>query len=147
MLNIGPKASGEVPQQSINNLLEVGKWLKVNGEAIYNTRKFKVTHEGPTSIDMSKGTEGREEHGFKAQFTPQDFWFTQKENAVYAIAFEYPKTGKEILIESITKENIKSVTMLGSNAEIKWTQTKDGLKVDIGEQKGNPNGYALKIQY
>ena len=147
MLNIGPKASGEVPQKSITNLLEVGKWLKVNGEAIYNTRKFEVTHEGPTSIDMSKGTKGREEHGFKAQFTPQDFWFTQKENTVYAIAFEYPKTGKDVLIKSIKKESIKSVSILGSNTEIKWTQTKDGLSVNLGNEKGDPNGYALKIEY
>ena len=147
MLNIGPKASGEVPMKSVENLLEVGKWLKVNGEAIYNTRKFKVTHEGPTNIDMSNGTKAREEHGFKAEFMPQDFWFTQKENALYAIAFEYPKAGKKLLIKSVTQENIKSVTMLGSDAKINWKKTEEGLEVSLDGQKVDPNGYALKISF
>jgi len=147
MLNIGPKASGEVPQQSIDNLLEVGKWLKVNGEAIYNTRKWTVTHEGPTEINMG-GTKAREKHGFKAQFTPQDFWFTQSDNNIYAISFEYPD-GK-VLINSLCKEGvgeIKSVSMLGVETELEWKQTSDGLEVTIGESRVNENGYALKIEF
>lgn len=149
MLNIGPKASGEVPQESVNNLLEVGKWLSVNGEAIYNTRKWKVTHEGPTKIDMS-GTHTRKAEGFKAEFTPQDFWFTQKENTLYAIALEYPKKEQKLLIESFTKENlgeIKSVELLGENSKLSWEQTSGGLEVYLDNKIVDPNGYALKIKY
>jgi alpha-L-fucosidase len=147
MLNIGPKASGEVPIESINNLLEVGKWLKVNGEAIYNTRKWEVTHEGPTNLNMG-GTKDREEQGFIAEFTSQDFWFTQKDNDIYVIAFEYPE--KKILIESLNKEavgDVKSVTMLGCQKKIKWEQTSDGLEVIIGKEKTDSNGYALKVTF
>jgi len=147
MLNIGPKASGEVPQQSIDNLLEVGQWLKVNGEAIYNTRKWEVTHEGPTNINMS-GTGTRAKEGFKAEFTAQDFWFTQKGNVLYAIAFEYPES--KIIIKSLSKEvrqNVKSVKMLGNPLDLDWTQTQEGLEVMIGDEVVNANGYALEIVF
>jgi len=147
MLNIGPKASGEVPVESVNNLLEVGKWLKVNGEAIYNTRKWKVTHEGPTNINMS-GTHVRAAEGFKVEFTPQDFWFTQKGDDLYVIALEYPV--EKVLIKSLGKETvgkIKSAKMLGSQMKIKWKQTSEGLEMTIGNEQTDPNGYALKIGF
>jgi len=88
MLNIGPKVSGEVPEQSEKNLLEVGKWLKVNGDAIYNTRKWKVTDEGPTKINMS-GTNSRAAEGFKAEFTPRTFGLhkQKKENRITLVLF------------------------------------------------------------
>ncbi|MBU2929866.1 alpha-L-fucosidase [Winogradskyella psychrotolerans] len=145
MLNIGPKASGEVPQQSIDNLLTVGEWLNVNGEAIYNTRKWDVTHEGPTKLNMD-GTGDREKHGFVAEFTSQDFWFTQKENNIYAIAFQYPEN--KILIKSFKNENdfeIKAVELLGENSAVEWKQTDEGLEVDLNGQQIDKNGYALKI--
>jgi alpha-L-fucosidase len=37
LLNVGPTAEGEIPQESIQRLREVGAWMKVNGEAIYGT--------------------------------------------------------------------------------------------------------------
>ncbi|MBU2939199.1 alpha-L-fucosidase [Lacinutrix sp. C3R15] len=145
MLNIGPKASGEVPKESIENLLVVGEWLNVNGEAIYNTRKWKVTHEGPTKLNMD-GTGDREKHGFVAAFTSEDFWFTQKENSIYAIAFQYPKSN--VLIKSLSNENdieVKDVEMLGAGSDVVWKQTEEGLEVDLNGQQVNKNGYALKI--
>lgn len=37
LLNVGPTADGIIPQPSVERLQEVGKWLKINGEAIYGT--------------------------------------------------------------------------------------------------------------
>src|SRR3954463_12945030 len=39
LLNVGPKADGEFPVESIQRLKEVGEWMKVNGEAVYETKK------------------------------------------------------------------------------------------------------------
>ena len=38
LLNVGPKADGTFPKESIDRLKEVGKWMKVNGEAVYATQ-------------------------------------------------------------------------------------------------------------
>lgn len=37
LLNIGPKADGTIPEKDASILREIGKWLKINGEAIYGT--------------------------------------------------------------------------------------------------------------
>jgi alpha-L-fucosidase len=37
LLNVGPKADGQFPRESIDRLREIGKWMSVNGEAIYGT--------------------------------------------------------------------------------------------------------------
>ncbi|MBP1840094.1 alpha-L-fucosidase [Formosa algae] len=147
MLNIGPDALGDVPQESVTNLLEVGKFLDVNGEAIYNTRKWKVTHEGPTKIEMNGTHDRANKADLKFDFTPSDFWFTQKEHTIYAISLAQPK--EAVLIKSITEKEagvVKSVSLVGSEAEVEWTQTEVGLQVNLGTAQENPNGYALKIE-
>lgn len=42
MLNIGPRANGDVPYEISNRMLEMGNWFKVNGEAIYGTEAFDL---------------------------------------------------------------------------------------------------------
>jgi len=37
LLNVGPTAAGEIPQPSVERLAGIGKWMKVNGDAIYGT--------------------------------------------------------------------------------------------------------------
>jgi len=37
LLNIGPKADGTFPEESVERLAAIGRWMKVNGEAIYGT--------------------------------------------------------------------------------------------------------------
>ena len=37
LLNIGPKSDGTIPQESIDRLHEIGRWMKINGDSIYGT--------------------------------------------------------------------------------------------------------------
>ena len=49
---MGPDGRGVIPEKSVENLLEVGKWLKANGTAIYGSKPWKVAKEGPTNIQI-----------------------------------------------------------------------------------------------
>src|SRR5438552_14766299 len=50
LLNIGPRSDGMIPDQTQNVLREIGAWLRVNGDAIYSTRPWRVYGEGPTKV-------------------------------------------------------------------------------------------------
>ena len=68
LLNVGPDGKGNVPEQSANGLLEIGKWLKVNGTAIYGTIRWKISHEGQNETLLA-GTEHRSIKGFSCSFS------------------------------------------------------------------------------
>ena len=75
LLDIAPKVDGTFPEESEKILLELGDWLRVNGEAIYGTRPFTVYGEGPTH---NVGGAGFSENTDKP-FTGQDVRYTTRE--------------------------------------------------------------------
>lgn len=89
LLNIGPKPDGTIPEQSRQILLEIGRWLSINGEAIYGTRPWKVYGEGPTKVAGGAFHDTQTE-----SYTSRDIRFTTKDGALYAIALAWPKDGK-----------------------------------------------------
>ncbi len=50
-LNVGPAADGKIPLLQQERLLDLGRWLDINGEAIYGTRPYKKFYEmKPVSV-------------------------------------------------------------------------------------------------
>jgi alpha-L-fucosidase len=143
LLNVGPDGTGTIPAKSVENLVAVGKWLKVNGDAIYGTKPWQVDHEGPTNLQM-KGTGHRSKKKFKFEFSQDDFWFTEKENKVYAIALARPDNNKA-LIQAFKGKEVKSISLLGSSEQLKWTNGAKGLSVTLPELTDKGIGYALEI--
>lgn len=144
MLNIGPSASGEIPAESVKNLRKVGKWIKLNGEAIYDTRNWIIAHEGPTNIKMN-GTESRQQKGFEIGFTSKDFWFTCKDQFVYAISLE--SDSKTAFIKSFNRNfTVKNVELLGSNEILCWKQEEGGLQIYLPKKLPGRFGYVVKIE-
>ncbi len=143
MLNIGPDGQGRVPEANVQILSDIGEWLSVNGEAVYGTRPWEFSHEGPTGL-IAEGTEAREDIGGVVQATDKDYWFTAKENVVYAIAL-VANMDRKVLIRSINVDSIKQIDLLGDEQRLTYQHSLEGLEIVLPEVFNNKAGYVLKI--
>jgi alpha-L-fucosidase len=145
LLNIGPRSDGTIPVEVREILLDVGRWLKMNGEAIYGTRPWHVFGEGPTK------TAAGPFHDTETQvYTAQDFSFTQKYGVLYAIEMGWPANGRTI-IHSLqpgslaSGKRIHSIRLLGREGELSFQQLADGLEVNLPLQPTGKYAYILRI--
>ena len=142
LLNIGPKADGTIPEPEQRMLREIGAWLKVNGEAIYETRPYTVFGEGPTKV-----VEGPFNDTKRKKFTGKDIRFTRKGNTTYAIALAWPGQQMNVATLGSNGQAVQSVELLGHSAPLQFTQTASGLKVKLPD--GLPKdqfAYAFRIR-
>lgn len=145
LLNIGPRSDGTIPEQAQSILLDMGKWLDVNGEAIYGTRPWKIYGEGPTKV-VGGSFKDTETEGYSSK----DIRFTSKGDVVYAIALGWPADGK-VTIKSLAKgspdveHEFKRVQMLGSQAKLKWTRDAAGMTINV-PQKAGDYAYVFKME-
>lgn len=92
LLNVGPDARGNIPEESLNILSQLGKWMKANSESIY----------GCKSANLPKPENGR---------------LTAKGKYIYYHIFE--NSIGSIWLENIKHDEIKSIRLLCDGSEIK----------------------------
>jgi alpha-L-fucosidase len=145
LINIGPDGKGHVPEASAKSLIEMGDWIAKNKEVVYGTSQWKVANEGQSET-LIDGTGHRASKGLKRSFTTSDFWFTAKENKVYAISLVPSST--TIFIKSLNKKNgnYRRVSILGDNQKLEWKQTNEGLVVTLATPIKNKNGFTIKFE-
>jgi len=133
LLNIGPKSDGTIPEHEQEMLLDIGRWLKLNGEAIYGLRPWEVFGEGPTQI--KEGAMG--ERSRKGGFTAEDIRFTTKGKTLYAIPLDWPANGT-VTIKSLADgkgpQRIRSVKL----GKLRQPQ--------VESQCGRPDGDAAQAE-
>jgi alpha-L-fucosidase len=145
LLNIGPRPDGTIPDQEQAILREIGNWLRINGEAIYDTRPWGVFGEGPTEVKDGSFTDTTRD-----SFTAQDIRFTHKGDTLYAIALNRP--AGELVIKSLKSGSslqagkIQRVSLLGGEGSLPWQQDEAGLHITMPAELPERAAYTLKIE-
>jgi alpha-L-fucosidase len=145
LLNIGPRADGAITDEQKEVLLAIGKWLKVNGEAIYGSRCWKKSGEGDAEPTKGSFTDNQ-----ATAYTTRDIRFTTKGNDLYAIVLNWGEDG--ILVKSLNKDaiagaGITGVNLLGSGEAIRWKQTDEGLRIFFPQNRPCEYAYSFKISF
>lgn len=148
VLSLCPKADGSISQEQKDVLKEIGGWLKINGDAIYGTRKWKIQSEGD---EKKLITEGKHPTWVFDNCDENDIRFTKKDNNLYALILGVPE-GTELLIKSlgsstqISTKGIKSISLLGSEEKIEWELSETGLSLQVPGQIPSEYALAYKIE-
>ncbi len=113
LLDIGPAADGTIPVIMQQRLLEIGSWLKLNGEAIYGTRAFIRSKE-----DESINPEAN-----------KSIFFTRRNNDLYVICLGWP--AGNIVLKGLKTTGTPGVTLLGENLKVNSRLSGGNLIINL----------------
>ena len=109
LLILGPDRTGKIPDLQIDRVQALGRWLKVNGEAIYATRFLPPYEVGTVAYTRSK-----------------DWQYA------YAICKAWP--GKTLKLTGVRAATDSVITMLGYKEPLSWRQDEKGLDINIPQK-------------
>lgn len=139
LLNIGPEASGLVPQPEVLRLQEMGRWLAVNGEAIYATQSTLFGDEAGSFSATEKDADG------KPIFIPSWKWrSTTTATRIYIHFFEWPGTTFQL---GKLPRQVTGAWLLADPARrrLKVSRTRDGIAVALPAQAPDPIASVLVL--
>jgi alpha-L-fucosidase len=126
LLNVGPMADGSIPEAQAQRLLQLGRWLTVNGEAIFGTQPWRQA-EGSTEVGLPMR-------------------FTQRNGSLYAVLLARPQCD-QLAFQLATDEQVHSVTLLGYAGQLQWRQADGVLSFDWPADAAGSEAYTLKLSF
>ncbi|XP_018333024.1 plasma alpha-L-fucosidase-like isoform X2 [Agrilus planipennis] len=128
LVNIGPTKEGTIIPIFQERLLDLGTWLSLNGEAIYNTTTWTYQNDTVNS----------------------DVWYTSKKNYVYAIVLSWPD--RNILsigavVDLFSKSPPSSVTLLENNEKLEWNIDDNIVKINLDDKALTKNNWAWVVKF
>jgi len=149
LLNVPLKGDGTPDADEIAIIEGIAGWMQINQEAIHGTRPWKVLGEGPQMAVTEKSSGANFNEDKVKPFTAEDVRFTTKGAALYAIVMGAPKTTVTIkslgTAAKLLDAPISSVTLLGSDEKLTWSQTADALTIDAPRNVSNDIAVVFKI--
>jgi alpha-L-fucosidase len=158
LLNIGPRADGSIPDRDQAILIAIGDWLRVNGEAIYGTRPWRIYGEGPTAV-----VEGSFADTKRQRFTARDIRFTartdfqdgRERELLFATALAIP-ADRSLRIASLGAANegigtVEAVTLVTGgwrdHPPLAFRQGGDALEVDLPAELPAEHAVSVRITF
>ena len=131
LLNVGPTSEGLIPEASLERLAEVGKWMKVNGEAIYGSHAtpFKEPHGSYSKTEKDK----KGNPVFKPTW---DYRVTSKAGKIYLLIFKWPKNGSFEIAG--LKSHVKSAYLVSDHTAISVKQSNTSLNLNLPTKAPDP---------
>ncbi|MEO9512827.1 MAG: alpha-L-fucosidase [Flavobacteriaceae bacterium] len=168
LLNIELHPDGTIPSEQKVIIGVVGDWLKINGEAIYGTRPWKVYGAGKSvrgetgqndngevrnaGDDITAKKKTGEHYNQRTTASPtyasDEVRFTKKGDNLYIMIMN-PKKG-EVKISTFGLDNnlspgkLKKLSRLDNGNKIKFKQTKTSLLVNVPTINGRSYPMVLK---
>lgn len=155
LLDIGPDGHGKIPPIMQERLLQIGEWLKINGEAIYNTSRWK------TSSQWSEGKRDYQAKGgdvmLKLTVDPDPgyavkeifYTYNTNTNTLYAIFPKYPDN-KELALKDVSLLANTQVSFLSTGEKLSWKQNGANTIITLPEYNPNkikaPYAYVIRIE-
>jgi len=113
LLDIGPAADGTVPVIMQQRLLDIGKWLEINGEAIYGTRAY-IINKSQENINPEAN---------------KNIFFTKKGKDIYVILLKWPEN--EVILKGLRVKSGTRVTLLGSKAPVRFRNSGGNISIKL----------------
>ncbi|MGE5412381.1 MAG: alpha-L-fucosidase [Clostridiales bacterium] len=127
LLNVAPKSDGDYEDEAYERLNEIGEWMDINSQAIYDSHPF-------------------------APYKEDKVCFTQLNDgtiyAIYLAGEDETKIPEKLTLKSFSPSSKSSIELLGSSAKLVWNKTNNGFEIEIPEslRLNPPCKYAWTIK-
>jgi alpha-L-fucosidase len=140
LLSVPVRGDGTIDPEEHAIVDQIATWTQRYGEAIFASRPWKVSGEGPTQVVSGQLNEGRAK-----PFEAADIRFTTKGSVLYAMTLGRP-AGKVAISSLANVGAVRRVEVVGINAPLEFQQNAEGLNVTLPQGASHEFGVALKIE-